>query len=263
MPEYSKYEMPSDEQGQRDLLRALFNVRMPAPADEEFLRIQDEYLQERARERGIIDIDRLSPLDQDPRLYIWQGDITTLRCDAIVNAANSQMTGCYRPLHNCEDNFVGTYSGIELRWAEFQYMEKMRKIHGADYEQPTAVPMITQAYNLPSSHIVHVVGPIAVPYLKQEHKEQLAECYRASLDLAAENGCENIAFCCISTGVFMFPHDKAAEIAVKAVKKWLDEHPDSCMQRVIFNVFKDSDLEIYQKLLRGADYNKYKKISRR
>lgn len=260
MPEYAEYRIPEDEQGQKDLLRALFNVRMPAQASEEFLLVQDEYLQERAREKGITDLNDLKPVPSDSRLYLWQGDITTLKCDAIINAANSQMTGCYRPLHNCEDNIVGTFSGVELRWETWQNMEKLRKEYGTDYEQPTAVPMITSAYNLPSKYIIHVVGPIVYPYLTQQHRDQLAECYRAGLDLAARNACENIAFCCISTGVFMFPADKAAEIAVKTVKEWLDVHPDSCMKRVVFNVFKDSDLKIYQKLLNAKDPHGFPKI---
>lgn len=249
MPEYGRYEIPADDQGQRDLLRALFNVRLPAPASQEFLKVQDEYLSLRAEEKGIADISDLSPVPLDPRLYLWQGDITTLRCDAVINAANSQMTGCYRPLHNCEDNIVGTFSGVELRWDTYQKMEALRKINGQDYQQPTAVPMITPAYNLPSRYIIHVVGPIVSPFLKKEHKDQLAACYRNCLDIAAEHGCESIAFCCISTGVFMFPQNKAAEIAVKTVRGWLNGHPDSCMKKVIFNVFKDSDMEIYRNIL--------------
>lgn len=143
-----------------------------------------------------------------------------------------------------------------------EQMEQMKQKYRKDYEQPTAVPMISPAFNLPAEHIVHVVGPIVYPYLTQKHQDQLAECYRASLDLAAENGCENIAFCCISTGVFMFPQDKAAEIALKTVKAWLDEHPDSRMKRVVFNVFKDSDLRIYQKLLGSGDLKGFRKIAR-
>lgn len=251
MPAYAGYQIPPDEQGQRDLLRALMNVRLPAPSSAEFLAIQDEYLQERAKEKGITDIRALQSVPGDPRMYLWQGDITTLRCDAIVNAANSGMTGCYRPLHNCEDNIVCSFSGVELRWETYRRMEELRKEHGQDYEQPTAVPMITSAYNLPAKHIVHVVGPIVTGLLRQEQKDQLAECYRASLDLAAENGCGNIAFCCISTGVFRFPADQAAEIAVSSVRGWLDEHPESCLRKVVFDVFKDSDRRIYQRLLSG------------
>lgn len=249
MPEYAAYPIPDDREGQRNLLRALFNVRLPAPASTEFLQVQDAYLKERAREKGITDSKNLKPVPADSRLYIWQGDITTLKCDAILNAANSQMTGCYQPLHNCEDNFVGTYSGVELRWETWQRMEKLRKIHGSNYEHPTAVPMITPAYNLPSKYVIHVVGPIAAGSLTERDKDLLAACYERSLDLAAENGCESMAFCCLSTGVFMFPQDKAAEVAIHAVRKWLNAHEDSRIKQVIFNVFKDSDLAIYQRLL--------------
>lgn len=249
MPEYGRYEIPANEQGQRDFLRALFNVRLPATASPEFLKVQDEYLSLRAEEKGITDIGDLAPVPLDTRLYLWQGDITTLRCDAVINAANSQMLGCFQPLHNCIDNVENTYAGVQLRNFMDVQMEKKRKMYGEGYEQPTAVPMISPAYNLPSKYIIHVVGPIVSPFLKKEHKEQLAACYRNCLDIAAERGCESIAFCCISTGVFMFPQNKAAEIAVKTAISWLDAHPDNSVKKVIFNVFKDSDLKIYQDLL--------------
>ena len=231
------------------MLRALFNIRLPAPASSTFYEVQDAYLSQRAIKKGITKIDDLKPVETDERLYLWQGDITTLACDAIINAANNQMTGCYRPLHNCEDNIVGSFAGCQLRYDTYLKMEEMKEKYGQEYEQPTAVPMITSAYNLPSKYIIHVVGPIVYPYLMNKHKIQLAACYRASLDLAAQNGCKNIAFCCISTGVFLFPQDKAAEIAVKTVKEWLDEHPNNSLKQVIFNVFKDSDRKIYQNLL--------------
>ena len=260
MPEYAGYQIPRDEQGQRYLLKALLNVRPVQPAPEEFTRIQNEYLQERAKEKGITDIMELGSVPSDERLILWQGDITTLKCDAIVNASNNSLTGCWNPEHLCVDNLIQTYSGYQTRQDGAAYMEKQRKIHGRDYVQPTAVPMITSAYNLPSKYIIHVVGPIVSPYLTEEYKQQLAECYRRSLDLAVENGCENIAFCCISTGVFMFPPHKAAQIAVATVKQWLDEHPDSCMKKVIFNVFKNSDLAIYEKLLGVSDSQELRKI---
>lgn len=252
MPEYAGYQIPEDEQGQRELLRGLFNVRPVQPVSDEFMRVQDEYLQERAREKGITDASGLQSVPSDDRIILWQGDITTLKCDAIINPANNTLSGCWVPNHSCADNIIQSFAGISVRADCVAYMEEQRRIHGQDYMQPTAVPMITSAYNLPSKYIIHVVGPIVSPFLTQEHKDQLAQCYRASLDLAAENGCENIAFCCISTGVFMFPQDKAAEIAVATVKEWLDEHPDSCMKKVIFNVFKDSDLRIYQRCLDQA-----------
>lgn len=263
MPEFARYQIPRDEQEQRNFLRGLFNVRPVQPTSEAFTRVQDEYLQERAREKGITNASELPPVSNDQRLILWQGDITTLKCDAIINPANSGLTGCWRFCHSCADNIIQSFSGYQTRQAGNDYMNKQRKIYGDDYEQPIAVPMITSAYNLPSKYIIHVVGPIVSPYLTQEHEDQLAECYRASLDLAAENGCENIAFCCISTGVFMFPQDKAAEIAVSAVRKWLDEHVKSSMKKVIFNVFKDSDLRIYQRLLGSENGKKFKKIVRR
>jgi O-acetyl-ADP-ribose deacetylase (regulator of RNase III) len=252
MPEYESYGVPEDEKEAFDLFRALCNVRMPGPASEEFLKVQDEYLQEETQKKGITDIQDLEPVSSDARLVLWQGDISTLKCDAIVNAANSQMLGCFRPLHGCIDNGIHTFAGVQLREECYRKMTELRARYGSSYEQPTAVPMMTKAYNLPAKYVIHVVGPIVSPYLTQTHKDQLAECYRASLDLAAENGCENIAFCCISTGVFMFPQEKAARIAVATVKQWLSDHPDSCMKKVIFNVFKDSDLEIYRKLLESA-----------
>lgn len=253
MPEYRIPEIPQDEQEAFNLFRALCNVRMPGPVSEEFLQVQDAFLQEETAEKGITDIKDLHPVPADSRLFLWQGDITALRCDAIVNAANSQMLGCFQPLHNCIDNAENTYAGVQLRNYMAEQMGQMKQKYGRDYEQPTAVPMISPAFNLPSKYIVHVVGPIVSPFLTQTHKDQLAECYRASLDLAADNGCKNIAFCCISTGVFMFPPKKAAEIAVGTVRKWLDEHPDSCMKSVIFNVFKDSDLSIYQTIFKNTE----------
>lgn len=265
MPEYAEYALPGSYAQSFDLYRALCNVRMPSgetghTLPEEFYAVQREVLQSITKEKGITGAADLAPSETDPRLVLWQGDITTLRADAIVNAANAQMLGCFSPLHGCIDNIIHTMAGTELREKCYRIMKRQQQVHGGDDQQPTAVPMITPAYNLPVKYVVHVVGPIVSPYLKQEHREQLAACYRNCLDLAAEYGCENIAFCCISTGVFMFPQDKAAEIAVKTVKEWLDAHPGSCLKKVIFNVFKDSDLRIYQKLLVTSDSRVSKRI---
>ena len=263
MPEYAGYTVPEDEQGQRALLRGLFNVRPVLPASEEFMRVQNEYLQERAREKGITDAADLKPVSSDERLILWQGDITTLKCDAIINPANNSLSGCWVMNHSCADNIIQSFAGSSVRADCVRYMEHQQQIYGQDYVQPTAVPMITSAYNLPSKYIIHVVGPIVSPYLMQEHEDQLAACYRNCLDLAAQHGCWNIAFCCISTGVFLFPQDKAAEIAVRTVKDWLDAHPDSCLKKGIFNVFKDSDRRIYQELLEPPDSRGFKKIMAR
>lgn len=233
--------MPSDEKEQQKLLRSLMNVRMPDPISDDFLRVQDEYLKERNRERGITDIDDLVPVKSDDRLYIWQGDITTLKCDAIVNACNSQMLGCFSPCHSCIDNIIHTYAGIQLRL-------KMNEIMQAQgYEEPAGQAKITSGFNLPARHILHTVGPMVHWKVTDEDRGKLAGCYRSCLELAGDNGVESIAFCCISTGVFRFPQELAAEIAVNTVKECLDK--DSCVKKVIFNVFKDEDLRIYDKLM--------------
>lgn len=239
--QFGKNKIPSEAQAQRDLLRSLMNVRFPNPVSDEFLEIQDAYLQERNRERGITDIDDLSPVSSDPRLYLWQGDITTLRCDAIVNACNSQMLGCFSPLHACIDNFIHTYAGVQLRLAMNDIMTKQ------GHEEPTGQAKITSGYNLPAKYILHTVGPIVQWTVTKEDERLLAGCYRECLKLAADRGVESIAFCCLSTGVFRFPQQRAAEIATQTVRKFLEK--EGRVKKVIFNVFKDEDLHIYQRLL--------------
>lgn len=239
----SRQKMPNDKQGQENLLRSLMNVRLPKPISEEFLKIQDEYLKERNQERGITDIADLQPVTSDQRLYIWQGDITTLKCDAIVNACNSQMLGCFSPMHACIDNFIHTYAGIELRLEMHQVMTKQ------GHEEATGQAKITPGYNLPASYILHTVGPIIQWNVTKEDEALLASCYKECLKLAANTGVESITFCCLSTGVFHFPQQRAAEIAVETVKDYLDK--DRRIKKVIFNVFKDEDLEIYNKLLKA------------
>lgn len=249
LPEFANYEIPKNPDEQWAMLRGLFNVRPPYPASEEFLKIQNEVLTQIAKDKGITDSETLTPTKSDPRLYVWQGDITTLKADAIVNAANNEMEGCWRIGHNCIDNNIHSFGGVQMRVECHRQMQELREKYGKDYLQPTAVPMITPAYNLPSKYVIHVVGPIVYPRLNSRHKAELAQCYRSSLDLAAQNDCTSIAFCCISTGVFMFPQDKAAKIVVKTVGDWLAEHPDASVQKVIFNVFKDEDLRLYNDLL--------------
>lgn len=234
-------KIPSDKQGQENLLRSLMNVRLPKPISEKFLKIQDEYLQERNIERSITDIAGLKPVPSDERLYIWQGDITTLKCDAIVNACNSQMLGCFSPMHACIDNFIHTYAGVELRLKMHEIMTKQ------GHEEETGKAKITPGYNLPANYILHTVGPIIQWEVTKNDEELLASCYRECLKLAADTGVESIAFCCLSTGVFRFPQQRAAEIAVDTVKKYMDT--DDRIKKVIFNAFKDEDLKIYQSLL--------------
>ena len=180
-------------------------------------------------------------------IYRKSRPFTRIAADAIVNAANSQMIGCFIPMHNCIDNCIHTYAGVQLRAECSRKMNSMRLKFGEEYEQPTAVPMLTDAYNLPAKKVIHIVGPIVQYGLTPEHEQKLAECYRNVLDMCRENGLRTVAFCCISTGVFMFPGERAAEIAVRTVSDWLTNNPDT-MDRVVFNVFKDEDKEYYEGL---------------
>ena len=244
--EYKDVTMPEDAEEKRRILRSLMNIRMPKELPADVLAIQDAYLQERASEKGIVHIEDI-PVIQD-LFSIWQGDITRLAADAIVNAANSQMLGCFVPMHACIDNCIHTFAGVQLREECNRKMKALRVRYGGDYEQPTAVPMLTDAYNLPANKVVHVVGPIVQGELTPEHEIALADCYRNTLDLCMENSLRNVAFCCISTGVFHFPNDRAAEIAVDTVRRWLSAHPGQ-IDRVIFNVFKDEDRRLYEQIL--------------
>lgn len=238
-PRYRDIEIPQNEQEQKRLLRSLFNVRMPQTVSHEFLEVQDAYLQTETAEKGITDLSELQPIQDG--LYLWKGDITTLRCDAIVNAANSGMLGCFCPCHGCIDNAIHTYAGIQLRAACAELMNEQ------GHEEETGKAKITPAYNLPCNYVLHTVGPIIYGQLTEKDKKQLASCYRSCLELAEQNGIKSIAFCCISTGEFHFPNDKAAEIAVQAVKEY--KRQTNSKIEVIFNVFKQMDYEIYRDLL--------------
>lgn len=252
--DYAHLETPDDEEGKRELLQALMNIRMPAPLDARTQKLQDAYLQARVRERGIVHVDELSEVRDG--LYLWQGDITRLDADAVVNAANSQMLGCFAPLHACIDNAIHTAAGVQLRNECARQMDELREIYGPNYEQPTAVPMLTPAYNLPSKHVVHIVGPIipdedtALGRVSERAHVLLAQCYSATLDLCAQQGLDSVAFCCISTGVFHFPAERAACIAVETVENWTKDHPGA-VKRIIFNVFSDADRRYYEELVRA------------
>lgn len=241
-PRYEGMEIPEDEDGQKRLLRSLFNIRMPRPASQEFLAVQDAYLQQETKRKGITDLADLQPVQQG--IYLWQGDITTLRCDAIVNAANSQMLGCFVPCHGCIDNAIHTFAGVQLRLACAELMRKQ------GHEEETGKAKITPAFNLPCRYVLHTVGPIVGGWLTKQEQELLASCYRSCLELAEQNHIKSIAFCCISTGEFHFPNEKAAEIAIQTVNEYR-ERTNSKIE-VIFNVFKETDLNIYWELL-GAN----------
>ena len=238
-PEYSNIPVPISKTEEKQLLRALFNVRLPLPAGDDFLRVQDAYLQEEIAQKGITSIDDLEPIKPD--IYLWQGDITTLKCDAIVNAANSGMTGCYIPNHRCIDNAIHTYAGVELRLACAELMEQQ------GYPEPTGQAKITPAFNLPCRYVLHTVGPIVTGKLTEKDCELLRSCYRSCLTLADEYKLNSVAFCCISTGEFHFPNDKAAKIANETVSEY--KKLTNSKIKVIFNVFKNSDYEIYREYL--------------
>ena len=238
-PQYRNIEIPESAQDQKNLLRSLFNIRMPEPVSEEFLQVQDAYLQGEAAEKGVTDLADLTPIEEG--IYLWQGDITTLKCDAIVNAANSQMLGCFCPCHGCIDNAIHTFSGVQLRAACADLMKEQ------GHSEPTGTAKITPAYNLPCRYVLHTVGPIITGVVTKKDEQLLASCYRSCLELAEQNQVESIAFCCISTGEFHFPNKRAAEIAVKTVREYRRERQSK--MEVIFNVFKETDLRIYRQLL--------------
>ncbi len=241
-PKYSKIEIPPSGQEQKVLLRALFNIRMPLPVNDAFLDVQNAYLQEEIHRKRVTRLTDLQAIQQG--LYLWQGDITTLACGAIVNAANSQMLGCFYPNHGCIDNAIHTFAGVQLRLACAELMRKQ------GHEEETGAAKITPAFNLPCDYVIHTVGPIIQGRLTNKDEKMLASCYRSCLELAEQNELKSIAFCCISTGEFHFPNDKAAEIAVQTVKDFKSQTHSEI--EVIFNVFKDIDYKIYRELL-GAN----------
>ena len=235
---YSDMKIPADVSERKKLLRSFMNIRAPKPVSEEFLKVQDKYLQKETEDKGITDAAELTPVKD--RICIWQGDITTLKCDAIVNAANSAMLGCFSPCHGCIDNAIHTYAGIQLR------AECAEIMHAQGHEEPTGQAKITDAYNLPCDYVIHTVGPIVRGILTERDCRLLRSCYIECLKAAEKKNISSIAFCCISTGEFHFPNKKAAKIAVDTVEEYLT---DSKIERVIFNVFKAQDKEIYTKLL--------------
>lgn len=253
---YRNLDIPDSIEGKKRVLRSLMNIRMPGKMDAAVLKVQDEYLRSRAEEKGIVTLSDIPTVKEAfggakrfaDKLSLWQGDITRLAVDAIVNAANSQMLGCFIPMHTCIDNTIHTFAGVQLREECNRQMEQLRAEYGRDYEQPTAVPMLTDAYNLPAKKVIHIVGPIVQYDLTEKLETDLSDCYKNTLDMCLKNGLKSVAFCCISTGVFRFPNKRAAEIAVAGVDRWLAEHSGG-MERIIFNIFKDEDRKYYEELI--------------
>ncbi|WP_417088603.1 protein-ADP-ribose hydrolase [Eubacterium maltosivorans] len=240
-PEYNPIKIPETAQERWRILRSLMNLRPPMPADPDFLALQDTFLQGETARKGITRVGDLSPLQEG--LYLWQGDITTLQADAVVNAANSQLLGCFVPCHGCIDNAIHTYAGVQLR----QACHELMLWQGTS--EPAGTAKITPGYNLPADWVIHTVGPIVSGGLTPKHCGLLRSCYQACLALAEERGLQSLAFCCISTGEFRFPLEQAAAIAVKTVKTFMREARS--LKKIVFNVYKDRDMNIYQSLLRN------------
>lgn len=244
MPAYQEQAraFPQDELSQWRLLRSLMNVRPPMPLDPSFLAVQDALLSAEREEKGVVEADALPERPGHPGIALWQGDITRLKADAIVNAANEALLGCFIPCHSCIDNIIHTCAGVQLRLACHRLMREQGR------PEPTGRAKITPAFNLPSRYVLHTVGPVISGPLREQDCRLLAGCYSSCLELAAKNGLRSVAFCCISTGVFRFPQEKAAEIAVETVKRFLEQ--DDTVEQVIFNVFTDRDLELYRRQLK-------------
>ncbi len=232
----------------KKMIRSLMNVRMPKALSDELLKLQDEYLQEELQEKGIVTLAEI-PTIKGQILSIWQGDITRLKVGAIVNAANSQMLGCFVPCHRCIDNAIHSAAGMQLREECSHIMSRRRQQYGESYEEPTGTATLTSGYNLPCDYVIHTVGPIVYGGLNQALCQDLRNCYENVLQCCLENKIRSVAFCCISTGEFHFPNEKAAEIAVKTVTDFLEKNGD-CMERIVFNVFKETDYEIYKNILK-------------
>lgn len=250
---YRDLETGEDYGEKRMLLRSLMNIRMPGKMNENVVKVQDEFLTEEAREKGIVELTDIPTAAEQygsshpyaDKISVWQGDITRLRAGAIVNAANSQMLGCFVPCHKCIDNAIHSAAGIELREACSHYMKRRRMQYGARYEEPTGRAVLTKGYNLPADYVIHTVGPIVGGSLNQKLKDDLKSCYRNVMECCVEHKIRSVAFCCISTGEFHFPNDEAAKIAADTVTGFLKEH-DPDFDRIIFNVFKDVDRELYE-----------------
>ena len=242
MPQYQSEaaSFSKDEKNQRRLLRSLMNVRPPMPLKKEFLDVQDELLQQESKSKGIVTVSQMKPMMEE-RIYLWQGDITRLGVDAIVNAANAQMLGCFVPCHGCIDNAIHSAAGLELRDACNKLMDEQ------GHEEPIGLAKITLGYNLPAEYVIHTVGPYIYDSVHEKERNELYQCYISCLELAEKNDLKSIAFCCISTGEYHFPNQQAAEIAIHAVKDFYNgTHSE---MKVIFNVFKDNDERIYRELL--------------
>lgn len=243
-PAQESIRLPDDRKSKQNLMRALLNIRPPRPISREFLAAQDAELQLQLAEKGVVTISQTEPCGCDERVRLWQGDITRLQVDAIVNAANNTLLGCFVPLHKCIDNAIHSAAGIELR------LECDRLMRRQGHAEPTGKAKITKGYNLPARYVIHTVGPIVSDGIPTEQQEkQLADCYRSCLETATAYTVESMAFCCISTGEYGFPQQRAAEIAVATVMNYLNTVKHTTIKTIVFDVFTRNDYAIYRELL--------------
>lgn len=251
---YRDLEVEDDYEEKRMALRSLMNIREPRSMPEDVIKVQDEFLTEEAREKGIVSLDKIPTVADQygsrhifaDKISVWQGDITRIRAGAVVNAANSQMLGCFVPCHRCIDNAIHSAAGIQLRAECARYRNSRKMQYGSRYEEPTGQAALTKGYNLPAEFVIHTVGPVVGGALNNRHRQDLRNCYENVLKCCVENGIRSVAFCCISTGEFHFPNAEAAKIAVKTVTDFLKDN-ESAFDRIIFNVFKDMDRSLYEK----------------
>ena len=234
-------ELSSNETELKNLFRSLMNMRPPNDISEDYLKIEDEFLQEELDKKFITNIENLKPIKNN--LYLWQGDITALKIDAIVNAANSAMLGCFYPMHKCIDNAIHSAAGTMLR------LFCRDIINQCGGYLKTGDAKITPAFNLPCKYVLHTVGPIIKDKVSKKDEELLSLCYKSCLNLVVENNIESVTFCCISTGEFRFPNDLAVDIALSSVNDFLKENKERNI-KIVFNVFKDIDYELYNKKIK-------------
>ena len=255
--EYKKLETNGYSlEEKNNAIRSLMNIRMPKELSDELLNLQNEYLKEELSAKGVVSLSDIPTIKEQfngkfphaDKISLWQGDITRLKVGAIVNAANSQMLGCFVPCHRCIDNAIHSFAGMQLREECNTIMSQRRIKYGGSYEEPTGTATLTLGYNLPCDYVIHTVGPIVYNGLNDSLCQDLKNCYENVLKCCLEHDIKSVAFCCISTGEFHFPNDRAAEIAVETVTGFLEKHAN-CMERIIFNVFKDSDKYIYENAL--------------
>lgn len=217
-------------------------MRMPNPISDEYLKKEDEFLHEYFKQFKLVDITEISTISDKSKLVLYQGDITKIKIDSIVNPANEQGLGCFRALHSCLDNQITSFAGLRLRLEDKKQMDKLGNYLG------TGEVFITKGYNLPAKNVIHTVGPIIDDKVHEYQKEQLKACYINSLEIAKKNNIRTIAFPSISTGVFRFPKELASRLAIDVIKDYLKNN-ESYFDKVVLVAYTKEDFEYYKKYI--------------